>query len=117
MTTWSPSSWRSFPIKQVPAYADPEALAAVEKRLSTFPPLVFAGDRLAINFSTRDAGSVRVELQSVDGKPLEARDKVMAGAAFVVVGNFFQSENSSDLLEEFAQAIHIVEKSEVKIER
>lgn len=44
MTTWTPSSWRSFPIKQVPAYADPEALAAVEQRLASFPPLVFAGE-------------------------------------------------------------------------
>jgi 3-deoxy-D-arabino-heptulosonate 7-phosphate (DAHP) synthase class II len=44
MTNWSPSSWRTFPIKQVPAYADAEALAAVEKRLSSFPPLVFAGE-------------------------------------------------------------------------
>ncbi len=42
--SWSPSSWRSFPIVQVPEYTDLESLAKVEERLSTFPPLVFAGE-------------------------------------------------------------------------
>ncbi len=41
---WSPESWRSKPIVQVPAYPDTEALAAVENRLRTHPPLVFAGE-------------------------------------------------------------------------
>lgn len=33
-------------------------------------PLVFAGDRLELNFSTSAAGSVRVEIQDEDGKPI-----------------------------------------------
>ena len=41
---WSPSSWRGKPILQVPEYPDPAALAAVEARLKTYPPLVFAGE-------------------------------------------------------------------------
>ncbi len=41
---WTPQSWRSKPIRQVPAYPDPAALAAVEARLRTHPPLVFAGE-------------------------------------------------------------------------
>ncbi len=41
---WSPDSWRSKPIQQVPDYPDPAALAAVERQISTFPPLVFAGE-------------------------------------------------------------------------
>ena len=41
---WTPSSWRSRPIKQTPEYPDEQALALVEKKLSTFPPLVFAGE-------------------------------------------------------------------------
>ncbi len=41
---WSPESWRSKPIQQVPEYPDAEALATVEKTLSNFPPLVFAGE-------------------------------------------------------------------------
>ena len=44
MERWSPDSWRSKPIVQVPTYPDPEALADVEKQISTFPPLVFAGE-------------------------------------------------------------------------
>ncbi len=41
---WSPQSWRGFPVRQVPEYPDPAALAAVEARLKTHPPLVFAGE-------------------------------------------------------------------------
>ncbi len=41
---WSPDSWRSKPIVQVPDYPNPAALAEVEGRLATFPPLVFAGE-------------------------------------------------------------------------
>ena len=41
---WSPESWRSCPIRQVPPYPDPAKLAAMEDRLRGFPPLVFAGE-------------------------------------------------------------------------
>jgi 3-deoxy-7-phosphoheptulonate synthase len=41
---WSPASWRGKPIRQVPVYPDPGALDAVETRLKTHPPLVFAGE-------------------------------------------------------------------------
>ncbi len=41
---WSPESWRSKPILQVPGYPDEAALKAVEEQLATFPPLVFAGE-------------------------------------------------------------------------
>src|SRR5690606_36705980 len=44
MTTWTPSSWREKPIRQVPAYPDPAALADAERQLTSFPPLVFAGE-------------------------------------------------------------------------
>jgi 3-deoxy-7-phosphoheptulonate synthase len=42
--TWSPETWRSKPILQVPNYPDSAALEAVEGQLATFPPLVFAGE-------------------------------------------------------------------------
>jgi 3-deoxy-7-phosphoheptulonate synthase len=42
--TWSPPSWREKPILQVPDYPDQEALAAVERQISGYPPLVFAGE-------------------------------------------------------------------------
>src|SRR6202034_1628788 len=41
---WSPDSWRSKPIVQVPEYPDAKALADVEAQLATYPPLVFAGE-------------------------------------------------------------------------
>lgn len=41
---WSPDSWRSKPIQQVPVYPDAAAVAEVEQQLATFPPLVFAGE-------------------------------------------------------------------------
>ncbi len=43
-STWSPSSWRSLPIVQVPEYGDDEKLREVENQLSNYPPLVFAGE-------------------------------------------------------------------------
>ena len=43
-TAWKPDSWRSLPIQQVPDYPDAAELAAVEGRLATYPPLVFAGE-------------------------------------------------------------------------
>ncbi len=42
--SWSPKSWRSKPIMQVPDYPDAARLAAVEAQLASFPPLVFAGE-------------------------------------------------------------------------
>ena len=41
---WSPTSWRGKPISQVPAFPDQKALADVEDRIRTYPPLVFAGE-------------------------------------------------------------------------
>jgi len=42
---WTADSWRSKPAKHIPEdYPDPSALAAVEKELSSYPPLVFAGE-------------------------------------------------------------------------
>jgi 3-deoxy-7-phosphoheptulonate synthase len=41
---WSPDSWRSRPIQQVPEFPDKAALAAAEAKLRKFPPLVFAGE-------------------------------------------------------------------------
>ena len=44
MNNWNPSSWRDFPIKQQPTYTDLEKLRKVEKELSSYPPLIFAGE-------------------------------------------------------------------------
>jgi 3-deoxy-7-phosphoheptulonate synthase len=43
--TWHPSDWRKLPALHIPQdYPDADALAAVENRLRSYPPLVFAGE-------------------------------------------------------------------------
>lgn len=42
--SWTPDSWRSKSIVQVPDYPDKATLGEVETKLATFPPLVFAGE-------------------------------------------------------------------------
>ena len=42
--TWSPTTWRDLPIRQQPSYPDVAAKVAMEERLRTCPPLVFAGE-------------------------------------------------------------------------
>ena len=50
--SWTPQSWREKPAMHVPAdYPDPDALAAVEKELSSYPPLVFAGEARTLRSS------------------------------------------------------------------
>ncbi|MCC2688585.1 MAG: 3-deoxy-7-phosphoheptulonate synthase [Rhizobiaceae bacterium] len=65
MMKWSPNSWRSKPVEQVPAYPDAAALKDAEAQLATFPPLVFAGE----------ARKLRKQLASVS-----------AGEAFLLQG-------------------------------
>ena len=44
MGEWTKSAWRAKPRVQMPDYTDPERLSAVEGQLSSYPPLVFAGE-------------------------------------------------------------------------
>lgn len=44
MSNWTTNSWRQKPVSQVPVYPDAASLAKAEKRLASFPPLVFAGE-------------------------------------------------------------------------
>lgn len=44
MSTWSPESWRDFPILQQPTYTDQSHLKRIEAELKNYPPLVFAGE-------------------------------------------------------------------------
>jgi 3-deoxy-7-phosphoheptulonate synthase len=41
---WTPQSWQQMPAIQMPEYGDQAILADVTGKLSTFPPLVFAGE-------------------------------------------------------------------------
>ena len=42
--SWTPQSWRDKTVRQLPEYPDVQALDRVSQQLSTFPPLVFAGE-------------------------------------------------------------------------
>ncbi len=56
---WSPQSWRSKPVLQMPDYKDKAALSAVEEQLGTFPPLVFAGEARALKRQLADVAKGR----------------------------------------------------------
>ncbi|MEM1133229.1 MAG: 3-deoxy-7-phosphoheptulonate synthase class II [Pseudomonadota bacterium] len=44
MTQWQSDSWRKFEARHIPEYRDSDALAAAESTLTSYPPLVFAGE-------------------------------------------------------------------------
>ncbi|CAG9406353.1 3-deoxy-7-phosphoheptulonate synthase class II [Providencia alcalifaciens] len=44
LTSWSPSSWKDFPIEQNPEYPDQCALQYYQTRLKSYPPLVLASE-------------------------------------------------------------------------
>src|SRR3546814_6923597 len=75
-TAWTPDSWRSKPIRQVPDYADKAVLQRVEKQLANFPPLVFAGE----------ARRLREQLGAV-----------AEGKAFLLQGGDRSEEHTSEL--------------------
>lgn len=51
---WTPSSWRSKPIKQSPPYPDPEPLASAVEELTGLPPLVHPNEIDALKAHLRD---------------------------------------------------------------
>ncbi len=63
--SWSPNSWRNFPIKQQPVYEDQKLLKSVEEELRSYPPLIFAGE--AINLKNDLAKAGRGEAFIVQG--------------------------------------------------
>ena len=48
ISKWSPDSWRAAEARQMPDYPDADALAAAERELKNYPPLVFAGEARAL---------------------------------------------------------------------
>ena len=54
--SWTPNSWRAFPIKQQPTYPDQKALSEVEEILSQYPPLIFAGEARTLKEKLAKAG-------------------------------------------------------------
>jgi 3-deoxy-7-phosphoheptulonate synthase len=61
-STWTPSSWRGKPARQMPDYPDAEALARVEAQLSRYPPLVFAGEARSLKAKLAEVAAGRAFL-------------------------------------------------------
>ena len=55
---WEKSGWRKFPRVQMPSYSNEIELISVEKKLASYPPLVFAGEarRLKTQLSSVSKG-------------------------------------------------------------
>ena len=51
MKKWTLNSWRNHPVKHIPKYEDEKKLNMVLKKVSSFPPLVFAGETITLKKS------------------------------------------------------------------
>ncbi|PLK26521.1 class II 3-deoxy-7-phosphoheptulonate synthase [Novosphingobium sp. TH158] len=58
-SNWNPESWKSAEARHLPAYGDAEELARVEKTLTSFPPLVFAGEARALKADLAEVAAGR----------------------------------------------------------
>lgn len=54
---WTPKSWRTKPVEQLPDYRDQISLRATEDELSRLPPLVFAGEARRLQDSLASAAN------------------------------------------------------------
>lgn len=94
MKNWNPSSWRDFPIKQQPTYNDMDKLKKVEKELSSYPPLIFAGEALNLKSQLADVvngkafllqgGDCAESFASFDANNIKNLFKVMMQMAVVL---------------------------------
>ncbi|KAF1958769.1 phospho-2-dehydro-3-deoxyheptonate aldolase-like protein [Byssothecium circinans] len=55
LDSWSPSSWRSKPIKQVVTYDDQNAVSVALSKLASLPPIVTPTEIIKLKSSLRDA--------------------------------------------------------------
>lgn len=60
--SWSPASWRNCEARQQPAYPDPAALAAVERELGAYAPLVSIAEIDALSTPLAEAQAGRAFL-------------------------------------------------------
>jgi len=65
--TWTPEDWRERVALQQPEWPDPDAVMTASKELSTWPPLVFAGE-------VRDLRSSLAQVAAGNGFLLQAGD-------------------------------------------
>ncbi len=54
---WTPQTWRKKPIRQQPEYGDKKAVAAVEEKLKSLPPLIAASEARALKSRLADVAA------------------------------------------------------------
>ncbi|MCJ8328123.1 MAG: 3-deoxy-7-phosphoheptulonate synthase class II [Campylobacterales bacterium] len=89
MNNWEKGSWRDFPIKQQPQYQDLELLKKVEEELSSYPPLIFAGE----------ARSLREKLAEVE----QGKAFLLQGGDCAESFDAFNANNIKDLFKVMMQ--------------
>lgn len=60
--TWSPSSWRAYEARHQPEWPSSERAEAIRARISSLPPLVFAGEARALRSALADVAAGRAFL-------------------------------------------------------
>jgi 3-deoxy-7-phosphoheptulonate synthase len=55
--TWTPESWKAHEARHLPHYEDATELADAERTLSSYPPLVFAGEARALKADLADVAN------------------------------------------------------------
>ncbi|KAJ9643935.1 Aromatic/aminoadipate aminotransferase 1 [Coniosporium tulheliwenetii] len=93
--TWSPSSWRTKPIKQEVAYTDPSAVTSALRQLSHLPPIVTPTEIHKLKSSLRDValgkafllqGGDCAELFSYcSDSPIDAKIKLLLQMSLVLI--------------------------------
>ena len=80
---WLPGNWRNKPILQVPEYPDQAKLEEVERTLSGFPPLVFAGEARALKRSLAKvaAGEAFLDMRARIERHIEQRTLLLSGVS------------------------------------
>ena len=76
MKKWTLNSWRNYPVKHIPEYEDEKKLNMVLKKVSSFPPLVFAGETRSLKKSLAHVVEGSPERPRQGGAAVHPTDRV-----------------------------------------
>ncbi len=95
-TAWTPHSWRDHTALQQPQWPDADAHEAVLEQLSSFPPLVFAGEARELTDRLADVAAGRAFLlqagdcaESFDTSAVPIRDRLRVILQMAVVLTYY----------------------------
>ena len=84
---WFPASWRGHPVRQMPAYADTDAVRAIEARLEAAAPVIQVEDATRLRDLTAELAAGRGFLLQ-GGDCAESFDDPVAEQVAGIVGLF-----------------------------